>query len=329
MGECDEEASSRPSSDRAPAARIVDHPADAVEGRRHVQPGLVSVIVPVRNGRRFIDEQLHALADQDFAGHWEVIVSDNGSTDGIREHLESHPVRSTLALTYVDGSARDGVSYARNAGVRAARGDLLVFFDADDRVRPDCLSRLVDTAQDFDAVSGALVTTEINSAAVAGGRRMFPPDHPWELAPGIPSLPGANHAVWRHAYDRTGGWDECMTASEDNDFAWRLQRAGFTIGHSAGAIVDYRLRGPCREVWRQGTAYGRGEVDMRVKHAGDELFPAFPDPLRFPLTVLGFIAKNPLLPMRVTRTPRRYWLFSLAYEVGRIRGSVRHRVLCI
>ncbi|MFD1814794.1 glycosyltransferase [Rhodococcus gannanensis] len=324
-----DESSFRPTGDSPPTARGRDEPADSPGRRPQQLPRLVSVIIPVRNGLPHIDEQLRALADQDYAGDWEVIVSDNGSTDGTREHLESHAVTSTLDLTLVDSSARTGVSHARNVGACAARGDLFVFFDADDRVRPDCLTNLVDAAQGFDAVSGALVTTEINSVAVAKSRRIFPPDKPWEMAAGIPTLPGANHAVWRHAHNGTGGWDESLTASEDNDFAWRLQRSGYTIGHSADAIVDYRLRSPCRQVWNQGMAYGEGEVDIRVKHVGDELFPAFPNPLRFPLTLVGFIAKNPLLPMLVTRTPRRYWLFSLGYEVGRIRGSIRHRVLCI
>ena len=62
----------------------------------------------------------------------EVIVVDNGSTDGSRQHAEA--VRGRHPVTIVDAPDRANASYARNVGARAAGGDVLMFVDADDEL---------------------------------------------------------------------------------------------------------------------------------------------------------------------------------------------------
>ena len=80
----------------------------------------VSVIIPVHNARDVLDEQLRALAHQDYDGPFEVVVSDNGSTDGVREFVQDHALRARLNLKYVDSSGTPGASHARNRGAEAA-----------------------------------------------------------------------------------------------------------------------------------------------------------------------------------------------------------------
>jgi glycosyltransferase involved in cell wall biosynthesis len=95
---------------------------------------LVSVVIPVRNGLPFLDTQLHALADQDYSGDFEVVVSDNGSTDGTRAHVDR--MSFPFPLRCVDSSQVRGVSHARNVGIAAARGEFLAITDHDDAVHP-------------------------------------------------------------------------------------------------------------------------------------------------------------------------------------------------
>src|SRR5204862_175427 len=81
-------------------------------------PRLVSVLIPVRNAARLLPDQLNALAAQDYDGPWEVVVADNGSSDG------SASVARRLAgrlpsLRVVDASGRRGAGPARNAGAAA------------------------------------------------------------------------------------------------------------------------------------------------------------------------------------------------------------------
>jgi cellulose synthase/poly-beta-1,6-N-acetylglucosamine synthase-like glycosyltransferase len=79
-------------------------------------PLTVSVVIPARNAAWCLTEQLRALAAQDFDGTWEVVVSDNGSTDGtvalVRDLAASFPV----PLRVVDASRRPGPAHARNEG---------------------------------------------------------------------------------------------------------------------------------------------------------------------------------------------------------------------
>lgn len=95
----------------------------------------LSVIIPCLNAERTIGEQLAALAAQRWSERWEVIVADNGSTDGTLEVVRRFAGRLP-ELRVVDASQRRGSGYARNRGAAVARGEWLAFCDADDVVAP-------------------------------------------------------------------------------------------------------------------------------------------------------------------------------------------------
>src|SRR3954447_16813353 len=85
----------------------------------------VTVVVAARNERAHIDACLRALAAQDgVAADWEIVVVDNASSDDTAARAAAHGVR-------VVREPRAGVTYARNAGVRAAAGEIVAFVDAD------------------------------------------------------------------------------------------------------------------------------------------------------------------------------------------------------
>ena len=92
-----------------------------------------------RNAEAHLGGQLEALAAQECDLPWELVVSDNGSTDRslaiVREYRDRLP-----RLVVVDSSARRGPAAARNDGVRAAGGSLIVFCDTDDVVGPGWLA---------------------------------------------------------------------------------------------------------------------------------------------------------------------------------------------
>lgn len=103
---------------------------------------LVSVIIPSYNRRESIQRAIHSVFSQTYK-HFELIVVDDGSTDGTWEALLPYHQQSQIRLI---GQHQLGVSAARNCGVRAAQGEWLAFLDSDDEWLEDKLLRQVDWA---------------------------------------------------------------------------------------------------------------------------------------------------------------------------------------
>lgn len=96
-----------------------------------MEPPELSVIIPVYNGEGTLAEQLRALRDQSASFAWEVLVCDNGSTDGTVDLVRSWQT-DWAELRIIDASAKRGPSFARNTGAGAAAAPFLAFCDADD-----------------------------------------------------------------------------------------------------------------------------------------------------------------------------------------------------
>lgn len=130
----------------------------AVTGEASIR---VSVILCVNNAQDTVEEQLQALAVQDFDQPWELVVVDNRCSDEtiaiVRRQADRIP-----RLRVVPASARAGLAYARNVGARAAAGEFLAFCDGDDAVRPQWLRALVETCPDMRMVGGALALDRYN-----------------------------------------------------------------------------------------------------------------------------------------------------------------------
>src|SRR5437764_14714569 len=100
----------------------------------------LSIVMPLLNGERFLGEQLAALSAQEVEGGFEVLVCDNGSTDGSVSLAGSFADR--LDLRVIDASARRGPTYARNMGAALAVAPSLVFLDHDDAAMPGYLEAM-------------------------------------------------------------------------------------------------------------------------------------------------------------------------------------------
>ncbi|GGG23298.1 glycosyl transferase [Rhodococcoides trifolii] len=286
------------------------------------RPRSVSVVIAAHNAAHTIGTQLTALAEQTYDGDVEILVCDNGSTDGLKTAVSGHPVR------YVDASGRQGASFARNTGARIASGDFLAFCDADDAVHPDWLQELTAAARHHDVVSGALETRSLNSATVQRWRTMIDPDTPYEWWNYLPVVCGANFGVWRDAYTSVGGFDESYDrGAEDADLSFRLQLAGWTLTHAPRALVAYRLRDTEIGLWRQSVMCGEGDAMLYsdYRHYG---MPRKPVIALIDVTLLVLL-RNPLLPTFITRLSRGRWIFYAGNLLGRIKGSLKHRVFWV
>jgi glycosyltransferase involved in cell wall biosynthesis len=281
-------------------------------------PDLVSVVLPVRNGRNGLRAQLTALADQDFAGPIEVVVADNGSRDG---SLQAAHVwaRDRANARVIDASRRRGPAAARNAGVATSAGDFLAFCDADDVVSRSWLRELVAGAADADLVGGSFETTMLNSETVRARFDLLDPAEPHLCF--LPSAAGGNLGIWRDVFMALGGFDERRRTGEDVALVWRAQLLGYRY-RPCLALVHKRFPAGLRGTARRFFAYGQG--DARLYH--DFASAGMPRRGREETLTLWhqLAAGFPGVP-----EPGRWgrWTIVLALSCGRLAGSARHGVL--
>ncbi len=282
---------------------------------------VVSVVLAVRDGERTIGAQLEALLRQRTDREWELIVVDNGSQD-----LTVRVVRAELgrfaSARLIDGSQGTGVGFAKNCGADAAVGDTLLFCDADDEVDEQWLDHLADGVDRHRFVGGALDRCRLHAGHQSG------PGVPTtgglhRTAGGQPFAVGANLGVTRRLFNLLGGFDTLFVGgNEDADFALRAAAIGHEPQFCPEAIVHYRERSTWRASFHQYRRYGRTEPQLYRKHQAVVA-------RRRPVDGLRFWGRFPLLAARGVRDPHARVLATrlIGRGVGRIEGSVRHRVL--
>lgn len=229
----------------------------------------VTVIIPVLDGAQHIGEQLQALAMQEDAPSFEVIVVDNGSSDATRDVVRSFVDGYPVPLRLLDGSARRGIAYGRNAGVLAARAPLLGMCDADDHVAPHWVSGVRDGLARHEAVGGPLreLRTPFDPAAPRLSHESI------QRAPEGANLIGCNWAIRRELFERAGGLDESMPpyGGEDLELSLRLTRLGADIGR------EEKL-----EIYFRATPRGRDSLQKIYKTAIAQALMYRKHPQRFP-----------------------------------------------
>lgn len=146
--------------------------------------GLVSVVIPVRNGSRYLREAIESVLNQDYRP-LEIIVVDNGSEDDSRAVAVAMPG----PIRVID-EPEPGASHARNTGVRHAQGEYLAFQDADDLWAPSKLTQqvqLLEAQPDVDLVfthGQNFVSPELGNVRQRADALLAPPQA-WMLAPAM------------------------------------------------------------------------------------------------------------------------------------------------
>ena len=280
----------------------------------------LSVIIPCRNGEDSLDEQLDALEAQVWHGSWEIVVVDNGSTDGTVELVKRRSM-SNPNLRLVEASERAGVSYARNQGVAATDAPLILICDADDVVHPGWLAALAGGLAEYPFVSGALDVDSLNSPELAASRG------PGELAPTFyglfPTLSGCTVGMRREAFEAVGGYLEGWP-TEDKKFSFDAARLGLEIGFVPEAVVAYRYRTDSSGLWRQGRNYGRG----RVQVAADLRSHGWSTPPKF-VGWRSWLWLVRHLPDLLSDDRRGAWVWVAANRVGHLQGSIKYRLILL
>ena len=218
---------------------------------------MTSVVVAARDAETELEPCLASLLRAEYpAERREILIVDNGSGDRTAEIIRRFPVR----LLH---EPRRGVSHARNAGIRASRGELIAFTDPDCLVSRQWLSELARAFADPEtsAVAGAIVpyppSTQVELYAArrrshSQERAMSHPLRPFAMTP--------NLAFRAQVFDRIGLFDTTFPGGgwEDADLCWRLSRASGAIRYAPRAVVFHRYRGTARDFLVQHYRYGYG-----------------------------------------------------------------------
>ena len=141
----------------------------------------------------------------------------------------------------------------------------------------------------------------------------------------FPYAHGNNLGLRRAAWERLGRFDEGFpNGAEDIEFGLRAWQAGTPVHFVREAVVHYRYRSRPKDLWRQGTTYGRSRplVRRRLKETGG---PA-PSPVAGWRSWLWLLIH---LPGLRTRQARAAWIWVAANRIGHLQGSVRHRCLLV
>jgi succinoglycan biosynthesis protein ExoA len=272
----------------------------------------ISVVAPMWNEARHIEQLVADLAAQDFDGEVELLVADGRSSDGSVELLKAAAERHGVELKVFDNPAR-WVSAGLNACIREATSDLIVRVDCHSGYPPDYLRRCATVAEETgaDNVGGIFVPrgeTGIERAVAAAMDSPFGGIH-WTRhgAEGRHDVDTVPYGAFRpRAFELAGLFDETLVRNQDDEFNFRLRRAGGRIVLDPSIRIFYTPRGSFRRLFRQYFEYGLWKPAVMRKH-GSVVSVRSLAPILFVASLAGLALLAPF---------SRIALILLALEVG-------------
>ena len=272
---------------------------------------MISIVI-ISKDEEGLDDTLAAVSRQvkDCGDPTEIVV-----VDASEHRLEHIRLRHDAAVRWIDFRPPAGVQvsipHQRNAGVRAADGEIIVFTDAGCEPEEGWLERLVAPLRGSEQVSAGLALAPegrsglYDQATVQAMRARY-----------LAQCPTINVAFRRQAFDAIGGFDERFAYGSDMDFSWRLIDAGYRIRSVPAALVRHDF-GDWRRQLRRSYVYGKARVRLYRKHRSRLKRLLLDDPVVvvYPVFLLG-------LPLTLLFPPYPALLFLPAWR-NRSNGALR------
>ena len=236
----------------------------------------ISVIVPVRNEELHIENTLDALLAQSYPrDRYEVLVVDGESEDRTCEFVEQYVIR--YSHIHLMTNPRRLSSAARNIGVQAARGSLLLVVDGHcELTNRDYLANLADaflrSGADCIGRPQPLNTSQATALqrAIAAARASWLGHHPASFIYADQEQFVPAHSVGvayhRRVFEQVGLFDEAFDACEDVEFNHRVDQARLRCFFTSRLTLPYLPRRTLPALFRQLSRYGRGRMRLLRKH---------------------------------------------------------------
>lgn len=226
-------------------------------------PG-VSIVVPAYNSEGTVGACLRALLGQDLDEPFEIILVDDGSTDRTVEVAEGFGARVRVIR-----QTNRGAGAARNTGVAGARGDIVLFTDADCEPVPGWARALIgEIRAGADGAKGTYRTRQrsltarfVQAEYESKYRRMARMER-------IDFVDTYSAGYGRELLLRSGGFDESLRNDEDQELSFRLAEAGANLRFVPGAVVYHRHAASPGDYVRKKFRIGYWKVAVLARHPG-------------------------------------------------------------
>jgi len=243
----------------------------------------VSILIAAYNEAPCIGETLASLAAQDYAGRFEILVLNDGSTDDtakvVREAMRDLAFPALASVRLLDHPVNAGKAAVLNRGLAAAAHDLIVTIDGDCWILPDGLTHLVERLlsdpPETEAVAGAVMVRNARENFLTRSQE-------WDYFHGIAAVKrmqsmfhgtlvaqGAFSIYRRAALEDVGGWPACV--GEDIVVSWALLKRGARVGYAEDAIAFTRVPERLVQFAQQRRRWSRGLIEAFKAH-GSLLF---------------------------------------------------------
>ena len=276
---------------------------------------LVSVIIPCYNRAQFITATVESV----FAQSWpeiELIVVDDGCTDGSRAILENYGNR--LKLMEHTGRGNKGQSASINLGLRICGGEYVAILDSDDLFGPEKIEKQVRFLED-NAEIGLVYAN--GKAIDENGKELYPilyrghkpPEGPETVLENCTFNLPSNSMVRRTVFEKAGFFDETLRSAQDHDMAIRISEIA-KIGYLDEYLWLYRRHGgsishtKIKERWKNGFRildaackrypYPRKTVNRRKAVLNFRLGQCFLEEKNFFMAMFHFLKAGLLDPLR-------------------------------
>jgi len=181
---------------------------------------MISVIVPTLNEEKYIEMSLKALKNQDYNGKYEIIVADGNSKDGTVK----------IAKNYADkivSVKKRGIGAGRNAGAKAAKGDILTFVDADTILLPNTLKEIESAFKKKSLVVLSVVTLPMDYSLKSLLSWWFINTVSKNSCKyGKALMPGYCLSCRKETFDKIDGFNEELKSGEEIDMSLRMNKHG-------------------------------------------------------------------------------------------------------
>jgi succinoglycan biosynthesis protein ExoA len=251
----------------------------------------VSVIMPVLNEERHLEQAVERILEQDYPGELEVVIAVGPSRD--RTHEVATRIASAHRNVIVVDNPTGKTPAGLNAAIRGSRGEVVVRVDGHAMIPVDYVTAGVRTLQETgaDNVGGIMAAEGTNDFERAVARAMTSRFGVGGASFHVGGEPGPALTVYlgcfrRSALERVQGYDESMERAQDWEMNLRIRQTGGVVWFTPTMLVTYRPRHTVRALARQYFDYGRWRREVASRHPETVSLRY----LAAPVTVAGIIA---------------------------------------